>query len=213
MKQTNLTKEIFLRDVKDHRFKIIKEDSLYRHIRCSKENSSNYYFDIITWPGNLAYTGDMGSFMFSRVTDMFTFFRRNKELDINPTYWSKKVLAESRFGNGITEFSVDEFEKSVLQSVRSHLDLDEDEKIPAEILKELDYLLNSENEYECVENMRHFRSDKINFDDFWEYDCQVFTYHFLWCCYAIVWAIGKYDELKLNGLPLEVRPSREKGGQ
>lgn len=31
------------------------------------------------------------------------------------------------------------------------------------------------------------------FLDFWESDCTSYTYRYLWCCYAIVWAIQQYD--------------------
>jgi len=192
------TKKIFLNDVKDHLIEVKKDDGIYRHIRYSQPETSTMYFDLITWPGYLCYTGDMGSYLFSRIKDMFCFFRNNK-LEINPGYWSEKVFSESRFGNGITKFSIEEFNEHVLNSTRSYLDLEENEKIPNEIMQEISPLLSAEDEYECVNEMRNFYSDKIRFDDFWEYDCQIFTYHFIWCCYAIVWGIQQYDKFIIKG--------------
>ena len=196
MDGNELTKETFLDNVKDHTLNIIKDDGLYRHIRCKKANgSSDMFFDIITWPGNLAYTGDMGSYMFSRVEDMFRFFRNDK-LEINTGYWAEKVMAESIFGNGIREFSVVAFRENVLNHVKDCLELDEGQKIPDEIMDEIYGLLNAEDEYECVEEIRNFNSEKVSFDDFWECSPKRKTWHYIWCCYAIVWAIMKYDELK-----------------
>lgn len=195
MDGTTLTKEYFLNDVKDHKLTIIKEDELYRHIRCSREESSTMFFDIITWPGNLAYTGDMGSFMFSRIKDMFTLFRNN-ELKINTDYWAEAVIAESIYGNGIKEFSVNAFRENILDYTKQHLELSEKEKIPEEVMNELNCLLCAEDEWSCIEEMRNFASEKIEFYDFWEYSSDRKTWHYVWCLYAIVWAISEYDKAK-----------------
>jgi hypothetical protein len=89
--------EEFIKDVSQHKMQILRDDGLYRHIRFKRENTSCYYFDLITWPGALCYTGDMGTFVFSRIPDMFEFFRTDGEkgadLRINPGYWSEKLLA------------------------------------------------------------------------------------------------------------------------
>lgn len=37
---------------------------------------------------------------------------------------------------------------------------------------------------------------KHPFQDFWEISCSEFTYHYLWCCYAIAWAVKQYDTVK-----------------
>jgi len=197
MDETKLTEEIFLKDVKAHTLKIIKDDGLYRHLRCSRDNSSTMFFDIVTWPGNLAYTGDMGSFMFSRIEDMFCFFRSDK-LKINTGYWAEKVMAESIFGNGVREFSIEAFHEAVIHSAKTYLDLEENENVPSEIMDEIHCLLTAEDEHSCIEEMRNFCSDKIEFNDFWEYSLNRKTWYYVWCCYAIVWAIMKYDEAKGN---------------
>lgn len=192
------TKEMFLDDVKNHKKMIIlRDDGLYRHIIYKQPKSNNMYFEIITWPGYLAYTGDMGSFMFSRLEDMFQFFR-TKDLEINTGYWAEKVKAESMFGNGIREFNVDEFKDNILLFVKEQLDLDEKSKIPDKIMDELEYLLSSEDEWECVSAVRDFESEEIDFTDFWEINNYRKTYYFVWCCYAITWAVSEYDKFKSN---------------
>lgn len=188
------TKESFLQDVKDHVLKILKDDDLYRHLRLKKPGTSNQYFDITTWPGYLVFSGDMGCYVFSRITDMFCFFR-DDDGRINPQYWAEKVQAESVFGHGIREFSVEEFREHVLDRARSSLDLEEDAEIPEDMMDELRALLHAEDEYECVHELRDFSSKKVDLQDFWEHSCQRKTYYYIWACYAIQWAVGKYDEV------------------
>jgi hypothetical protein len=193
MDGTNLTKEEFLECVKDHKIKIIRDDGLYRHIELRNKNGSfNQYFHLITWPGYLAYTGDMGCFVFSRIDDMFSFFRGN---DINPGYWAEKVEAENIHG-GIREFSVEEFRNAVLAETRSYLEIEEVDEIPEDIMDEIEPLLEASDECECVSAMRDFDSELITFTDFWENSLTRGTYHYKWACYAIQWAIQKYDETK-----------------
>ena len=63
-------------------------------------------------------------------------------------------------------------------------------------MKELKYLLNCCDQYECIQEMRNFRSDLIKFEDFWEYNVYEYSNNFVMCCYAIVWAIQQYDLVK-----------------
>ncbi|MFY3739344.1 hypothetical protein ACOS9E_25265, partial [Escherichia coli] len=51
----------FLLDTAFHRLEIIRDDGFYRHLRMKQPGTSCYYFDIITWPGYLTVTGDMGT--------------------------------------------------------------------------------------------------------------------------------------------------------
>jgi hypothetical protein len=194
MDGTRLTKERFMEEVKNHKMKVLYDNGLYRHLHFS-DGTFNMAFDVVTWPNHLAYTGDMGSFLFSRIEDMFNFFRR-KDGEINPGYWSEKVLAESCFGGGIREFSVEEFRDCVLEEVMRSLDVEEKEDIPEDIMEEIYFLLHAEDEYECVTAMRDSSSTKVNLDDFWEHTVTRGTYHYIWCCYALVFAIGEYDKSK-----------------
>ena len=55
------SRERFAKDTATHAMTILRDDGLYRHLRFKRPNTSSYYFDIITWPGYLAITGDMGA--------------------------------------------------------------------------------------------------------------------------------------------------------
>lgn len=67
--------EQFKRDVQEHALTILRDDGLYRHLRFKRPGTMTCYFDLVTWPGHLAYVGDMGDYVFTRVEDMLTFFR------------------------------------------------------------------------------------------------------------------------------------------
>jgi len=191
MKSRSELKERFLKDVSSHELKIIKDDGVYRHIRLGRPGSSFMFFDIVTWPGNLAYTGDMGTYTFSRVPDMFTFFRdSNEDWGINPGYWSEKVQSADR--DGIKEFSWDLFEQNVL----SYCETDEQKEFMKDELKYVEH-----DDYGACAFYREFDNDNeagVDLSDFWESDNEEYTFRFLWCCHALVWAIQQYDNLKNN---------------
>lgn len=185
-------------DVAEHQLTVIKQDGIYRHLRCRKPGAYCYGFDVATWPGYLAYTGDMGEYLFSRLPDMFEFFRSRKDLPpkhrIDPGYWAEKCKAAKPDGKGIQEFSVDRFRENVLYTAKSTLDIDEDDELPDDAKDELSLLLTADNEHECIATIGDFGSERFRFQDFWEHDNTEFTFHFIWCCQALVWAIDKFDE-------------------
>lgn len=186
------TLDDFLKDIARHEIKIIRDDGLYRHIRFRQPTSLSYYFDLITWPGHLCYTGDMGTYVFTRIEDMFDFFRDDSDrekIGINPSYWSEKVLSESRFGNGVKEYSEEKFRKRVIEYLD---DCEADEELREAVQDEV--LFHADNEYHSYAAMYNFSHDNFSFDDFGM--CDVFTFHYVWCCYAMVWGILQYDKVK-----------------
>lgn len=79
----------------DHRgaeLEILQDDGVHRHLRFRRPGTSIGYFNLTTWPGHLAISGDVEAFVFAREHDMFGFFGSNRER-INPTYWAEKVQA------------------------------------------------------------------------------------------------------------------------
>jgi len=76
----------FLADVAGHKMTVLLDNGLHRHLRFrSSKDSWNMWFEIVTWPGCLMLHGDMGSWCFSRLDDMFAFFRSDK-MAINAHY-------------------------------------------------------------------------------------------------------------------------------
>lgn len=223
-----ITEKQFLDEVKDHVLEVFRDDGVHRHIRLRKPGTMCYHFDLITWPGYLCFTGDMGTYVFRRLEDMFEFFRTDRRsaylaskgltLGVNFIYWAEKVEAGDRSstGNGIKEFSIETAHASVKEYVESHTEGwapdedEEDEEVKAKALvrisslqEELDSLIYStSDQWEFVEAVRSFEHDGFEFVDFWEYGTEAYTYRFLWCCYALAFGIQKYDDSKvLEGTP------------
>jgi hypothetical protein len=199
-----ITNESFLKDVESHLLTILKDDGVYRHIKMKKPNSSDMYYEIITYPNFLVYSGDMGCFVFSRLEDMFNFFRmKGDEFRINPGYWGEKLEAVDRT-DGASEWSQDSFEEAVNEHLNNWIEYAVDSEYDTDFIEEQKYkveqLIYESREHEChaVAAMNNWSTDKngVDFDDFWESGTTQATSRYIWCCYAIVWAISKYDEAK-----------------
>lgn len=205
-----LTTESFLRDVKDHDLTLVRDDGLYRHIRFRRPGTSCMYFDLITWPGALCYTGDMGTYVFSRLSDMFEFFRTDQarakegELKINPGYWAEKLIAVDggRRNGKATEFSEEKFTRVINEYVADWLSghdvSDEDaEALRVSVQEEIIDKIEPQDEsytYRLAHEFTHqVAGDEFYFQDLWDYDFSQYTHSFLWCCHALSWGIQQYD--------------------
>lgn len=142
----------FERDVADHVMTIVRDDGVDRHIKFRRADDSYYWFEILTWPGALCIRGDCGTYVFSRLTDMFEFFRTDRgndpnKLYINEGYWCEKLLAVNSNGYGrgrAQEFSGDKFAAYVKRDFESYFeshDIDPERK--ADLWQEIqDYVLD-----------------------------------------------------------------------
>lgn len=116
------TEESFLRDVAKHEMTVLMDNGIYRHLRFQRPNSWNMGFNIVTYPGYLVYSGDMGCFVFSRLPDMFEFFRTDRRNDdrlgINRSYWAEKLQATERGERGgFEEYSEDSLRQTIEEKV------------------------------------------------------------------------------------------------
>lgn len=189
----------FKREIDCHEMKVIRDDGVNRHIRFQRPGTMCMHFDLITWPGYLCYTGDMGTYIFRRLEDMFQFFRRDParpEYSIDLRYWAEKLEAVDRC-DGVDEFSADAFRAEVKDYFEQNTD-DEDwtesrkSALWEEIENEVLYRIEENGEHGAFLALRDFRYDDFEFVD-WERDCKEYSHRFLWCCHALEWAIGVYD--------------------
>ncbi|HEY1178477.1 MAG TPA: hypothetical protein VGF17_20160 [Phytomonospora sp.] len=116
-------KERFDRDTANHQMTVLHDDGLYRHLHFAQPDSSFYWFDVITWPGHLTLTGDMGTWTFRRTEDMLGFFRDGRGLTrINPGYWGEKLQGGNHSGNQVAkEYDGDYFTQLVNEHVAEFL--------------------------------------------------------------------------------------------
>ena len=192
------TEQLFLKDAASHKMTVLRDDGVHRHVQFKRDGTRCYQFDLITWPGYLCYCGDMGTYVFKRTEDMFEFFRTDRHqthtkdgqtLYINPGYWGEKLEAVDKC-DGYREFSLEKFRENIRDYLGSR---DADKK---ELMVEIEeQLLNPhfENGYEAYQATYDFDHDGFQFTDFWEYSSEVYSFRFMWCCYALAWGIQQYD--------------------
>lgn len=198
----------FLEDVKSHTMAIQADDPGigYRRIIFSKYGYSSQRFELVTWPNYLCITGDMGTYVFSRIYDMFKFFR-SPELITKPGYWSEKLQADDThskhkgFSREIFGVRVWDF---YYMAIDIGIDFERAEKLKKSIQDEvISYSDEERSAYDAIENWPDNACVPEEYEDIFQdfFDgggTEDYSYHFIWCLYAIVWGINKYDEKIAN---------------
>ncbi|GAA3751799.1 hypothetical protein [Micromonospora maritima] len=243
MSTTAQEKEIaerFRGDTAEHVMTVLHEDGLYRHLRFRAPERGFNWYDIVTWPGRLTICGDLGeAYTFSRLTDMFQFFRSDKGR-INPHYWSEK-LADS--GRSVREYSEDVL-RATLEPWLADYAEEYDDRL-AEYLEAkaaydaLPYLARWPHgatkepvepkspaglreliaDYDADGLLSHREgADRLLRDleehgvvsDTWEWDLTDYKWEFLWACHAIVAGITAYDATKARTSRARLRRLRDR---
>lgn len=190
--------ERFKRETADHEMTVLHDEGIYRHVRFRAPKTSFYWFDLTTWPGFLSFTGDMDGYVFSRVDDMFGFFRQSRSYGINPHYWSEKVVASR---DRVKTYSQKLFRERIAEDAA---EAEGDYPGLAGAVEEHFFGRWSEwnTEYEpdaraAIDAFKYqpdgHTGAPFTFDDAWEWELRDYDWTFLWCCHAIVWGIGQYD--------------------
>jgi hypothetical protein len=185
-------------DLATHEMTVLHDDGLYRHLRFKQaDGSSFYWYDVTTWPGALAITGDCGAFVFRRIEDMLTFFESSTER-INPSYWAQKLVAPNGT-RSVREYSEEIARKRVaewLSDVREWDDLSDDDFASLKANVEDQILSREEMGWEdgCHGLLRDFEHGRRQIIDSWEWDLTEWDWQFLWCCWAIVKGVGQYRQ-------------------
>lgn len=213
----DVTLSSFLKDVRNHEMTIISDDGdVCRHIQFKRPSTSNYYFNVTTWNGYLCISGDMGTYVFSRLYDMFQFFR-DDTMRVNYGYWGEKLSLISRHA-GHLEFDrelVKQFFTDRVNDICNDIDDlfelasdDERAKYSTPDAMAVAFRAGVEDrlkwadlgEWRFVSEIESFElniAECLNLtDDFDWVVSERLSYHFKWCCYAIVWAIKQYDRSK-----------------
>lgn len=190
----------FNTDTEQHQMTVTHDDGVYRHLRFQRPGFWLYHYEITTWPGHLTITGDMGTFTFARVDDMFTFFNEPR---INPGYWAEKLRATDTMGGHIA-FSEEKFRALVLGEVDAYIAHHKDrdaldgrwERLRRDV--EHDVLSESYSEDAAMAAVRDFydhsgsgRGFKFS-EDLWDWDVTEYRFQFLWCLHAIRWGVQTY---------------------
>jgi hypothetical protein len=187
------TAKMFAVNTSGHQLEILRDDGLYRHIRMVRPDTWMYRYELITWPGHLAVGGDMDYYVFSRVEDMFTFFRGQ---NVNPSYWAEKVKDGGR--DRTRKHSEDAFKARVMDELK-HMPVPnlspEQREARAELLERM-----ADGDAHWPEGAREMLTDAERaglFSDTWEWNFGDWDFHFVYCLHAIVAGIKAYDEAKV----------------
>lgn len=192
-------RERFEHDTADHRMWVLHDTGLYRHLRFSAPGSWTYGFDLVSWPGFLAVTGDMGEYVFSRSPDMFEFFEHDE--GINADYWSEKMQggAGGEAGRATARrFSIDKLRQVALEwwdEEARVLGGEATMRLRDELLEHIarhdpitiESAIGCLDQFEFEDGPDTLRIDEPYFYDFTDWDDR-----FLWICWAIVYGIAHY---------------------
>lgn len=181
------------RDTAEHEMTVRLDQGLYRHLLFKKPGTSMYWFEIVTTPGQLTIRGDMGTYVFSRITDMADFFRGH----VNAGYWAQKVEAEDKHSPR-EEYSEVEFKRFVLENFWQRREQEEPyfaASVWRSIRSELLYNLPCDSS-EAFHALDEFNAGGWRYMDAWEHDFKTYSAQFLWCLHAIVGGLNEYRAMK-----------------
>ena len=212
------TQERFERDVAGHEMMIVRDDGIDRHIKFrAADGDSAYWFEILTWPGALCIRGDCGTYVFSRLPDMFEFFRtkyervKEGELFVNPCYWFEKMTASDsngRYPSAVEELDEKAFKKLVHEEIDEYLGIttgkcDYPGELVCDIKRDLRAQVFDEVSSHTPPNDAHRLIYEFSYRDpkgvthwpFAETESvpRRYSFHAMWNLYAISWAIRTYD--------------------
>lgn len=197
---TSYTEEIKQRSKENlatHQMTVLQDDGLRRHLHFQREDGRFVYsFDLVTWPGYLCITGDMGCYVFTRIDDMFEFFR-NDSCGINPNYWAEKITSPTR--NCWSEFDPEAFEQSV-KEVFEKWEFESDDEKEA-VWTQIESEVLCQEDTDVYQSIQCFNSDytdhEFDSDFFMDYGpWRRSTLSYLLCLHAIVYGINEYDKFK-----------------
>lgn len=189
----------FAEDVENHTVKVLHEDGIYRHLMCRSKDSFMYWFEIITSPGQLTIRGDMGTFVFARLTDMFEFFGSGTR--INAQYWGEKLQASSEPIKRYSKQVAIQHAKEALADQLEYKDPSREQtgEIKSAFNQQVLAVVNYEESDERAfrQAIDEFEVHGVRFEDSWEWDLTEYDGRYLWNLHAILWAIREYRKLNV----------------
>lgn len=214
-------RERFKRETAGHRLTVVMDQSRYkgkrakpyRHLHFGNPNGGGYWFDLVTWPGNLVFRGDGTSFAFARTDDMFEFFRRrnwDSEYGIDVSYCAEKLTSDR---DSVVTFQEEKFLAAAREQAQhaieqEHIQPDQVERFWAHfneefvesgmcgdetgavgVLEDFEFYNDESKEF----SPRH-KAD-FTFEEWWEWFSlsKGYDWWFLWALCAIAWGIERYD--------------------
>jgi len=181
-------KSDFDKRIVNHTIMVKHCDGLYRHWQCNAPGTYIDGFDVITWPGYMCYTGDMGTYVFRRTEDMVAFMSGSLG---SISYVAEKCISYDR--DGVEKYYSECFQEMLTEEI-NRLESDkvdgEDNSDIDEQIDDLDAIRGEGDDGEEV--AMESLSNTGMFDEL--PDCRYYTYRFLFCMYALRWFCDKLKE-------------------
>lgn len=177
-------KERIANDLAQHTVTVRRADGLYRHWRCQKPGSWNMGFDIITWPGSLCYTGDMGDYLFQRTVDMVSFMR---DSCMSYSYAAEKCVAHD---GRLKEWREERFEEVLAERLAQGVEYTV-YRYDGSRIKRVQDAIDEIREAYGIYDSRHDAEKAMYESGLWDGadmpNCEDYSFHFLWCLHALKW--------------------------
>jgi hypothetical protein len=191
----------FQEDTAGHQLTVLHEEGLYRHLRMAAPGTRWGSWDIITWPGHLATSGDVADGLtFSREPDMIADFfgkmrggKRPYYADGAPSidfrYWAEKLQGDQR--DTVRAYVHEDFVRYVKETLTQRLETGYYSRLTQQLVDELIAEVEDLEESE-VEARQWLNEHEPEVPDSWDHDFKDYTFHFQLACYAVNAAVQAY---------------------
>jgi hypothetical protein len=198
-----LSHDDFMASMSLHKMTVLRDDELYKHIRFAAPNEFENAFEVMSFPYHVLITGDMGCYTFSREKDMFEWFVKGhcapiKRPEIEVSRWFAKMVSKDA-AISAKHYYLPAVIESIEEAKSNYTEGRGDCSLEVEQFNEL----LEWKEYgaeKLLDEMQEFYLDSISVSPFQdlERDCyEVYSTHFVWCCYALNYGIGTYRKQTL----------------
>lgn len=178
----------FARQTDSHVLEIIRDDGMYRHLRCQAPGTIMWGWDVITWPGYLAVHGDIGHSAFRRTPDMLLDFFGGP---ISSSYWLEKCVASDRPSRVVSAARV------ARESRYRFYELCDEADLTAKNLAALRHLDRVAEEKDGSDQFEELADAAYEvWDDLTDFDCASPSHFDLRILLAIEWTRARYVETK-----------------
>lgn len=183
-------------DLANHTISVLRNDGMYRHWRCQKPGTWCMGFDIVTWPGSLCFTGDMGTYLFQRTNDMVAFMR---DSCMSYSYAAEKCVAHD---GRLEAWSPEVFHEVMDERLRESDDgqytvMIAGERKQRSIATTIEDIKRAYADYESEHDAIKAMYESRLWDGCDLPSCKTYTFHFLWCLHAIHWFCQKISGKEL----------------
>lgn len=184
-----LIEELAVPAFKNHKIRQVMSMGVHRHFKClNRSGSSNYMFRVVTFPGRLVITGDIGDLMLCREIDMLPWAKRAVE---SIDYFAEKVVAGKvkQYCPEVVQEEINEVLAERVRRLEEDAGEDDVEVNPDDLESPLD-LTDIDNPHTTLVEMYYSGLwDGCDFPN-----TENWTSNFLWCREALRWFFREYDK-------------------